>query len=146
MDVQAARGRTGFSLIELVVVIAVIAVLVALLLPALHNVRQRALSVQCASQLRQLGQAIFRYAAQNNGALPVTGFWHVAGGDGTGDDAPGPGWTEQLAPCYVAPASRAYDCPSFVEGYRINYFLAGRWARAADPFRPASLSLPRPHQ
>jgi len=138
------RDGRAFSLIEVVVVIGIIAVLIGLLLPTTRIVRERAKAVQCASQLRSLGQALFAYAAQHGGTLPVTSFWHVAGGDGTGDDAPGPGWTEQLAPWYAPPTSSVYDCPAFpAEGYRIHYFLSARWARIANPFRPATLSLAR---
>ena len=141
MDDRRVGGRAGFSLIEVIVVIGIIAILIAMLLPAMQKARERAVSIQCASQLRQLGQALFNYSTRHNGQLPVTSFWHIAGGDGTGDDAPGPGWTEQLAPSYVAPTSPVYDGPSFPEGYRINYFLAARWARIADPFKPAGMAL-----
>jgi prepilin-type processing-associated H-X9-DG protein len=40
------------------------------------------------------------------------------------------GWTEILAPFYVGPESSMYDCPAFPEGYRINYFITGRWSHA----------------
>jgi prepilin-type N-terminal cleavage/methylation domain-containing protein/prepilin-type processing-associated H-X9-DG protein len=119
--------RRGFSLIELLVVIGIIAILIGILLPTMRGVRERAKAVQCASQMRSLGQAFYNYAAQNHGALPTWSGWQVAGGDGTGDDDPGPGWTEQLAPFYAPPTSRVYDCPSFPDDYPINYFLAARW-------------------
>src|SRR5438093_615936 len=53
------RRRTGFSLIELIVVIGIIALLIALLLPAIIRSNESARTVQCASQLRQLGHAFF---------------------------------------------------------------------------------------
>jgi prepilin-type N-terminal cleavage/methylation domain-containing protein len=128
------RGRSGgFSLIELIVVIALIAVLVGLLVPAVIRSRESAKTIQCASQLRQLGQAFANYAAHFDGHLPYWSGWHVAGGapggDGTGEDEPGPGWTEQLAPFFVPPTSSVYNCPAFVEGYPINYFLSSRYVR-----------------
>src|SRR5579862_8107927 len=61
------RRRTGFSLIELVVAIGVICILMGLLLPALSNARQRAVSLQCQSNLRQVGQMLQMYANSNNG-------------------------------------------------------------------------------
>src|SRR5688572_27977269 len=94
------RGRGGFSLIELMVVIGLIAVLIGLLMPAVIRARESARTIQCASQLRQLGQAFANYAAHHDGHLPYWSGWHVAGGDGTGEDEPGPGWTEQLAPLF----------------------------------------------
>src|SRR5687768_10606963 len=124
-----SRRRRGFSLIELIVVIGIIAILIALLIPAVLRSRESARTIQCASQLRELGQALANYAAHFDGHLPAWSGWHVAGGDGTGEDEFGPGWTEQLAPYFVPPTSPVYNCPSFVEGYPINYFLSSRYLR-----------------
>src|SRR5438046_625410 len=83
--------RNAFSLIELIVVIGLIALLSALLTPAVITARESARTVQCASQLRQLGQAFHNYAGANAGHLPSWSGWHNVGGDGTGEDDPGPG-------------------------------------------------------
>jgi prepilin-type N-terminal cleavage/methylation domain-containing protein len=128
--------RRAFSLIELLVVIGIMAVLMGLLFPALRNVRLDGQRIKCAAQLHQLGIALVAYSSNFKGALPAWSSWQVAGGgpkgDGTGEDAPGPGWTEELAPYFASPTSgragQVYNCPSFPVEYPINYFLAARWS------------------
>jgi prepilin-type N-terminal cleavage/methylation domain-containing protein/prepilin-type processing-associated H-X9-DG protein len=63
------RRHHAFSLVEILVVIGIIAILIALLMPALTMARVAARSVQCQSNLRQLGQALYMYAHSNGGWL-----------------------------------------------------------------------------
>jgi prepilin-type N-terminal cleavage/methylation domain-containing protein/prepilin-type processing-associated H-X9-DG protein len=70
------RGGWGlafaaFTLIELLVVIAVIAILAGLTLPVIGLGLRKAKSVQCVSNLRQLGIGIRLYANDHAGRLPV---------------------------------------------------------------------------
>lgn len=62
--------RSAFTLVELLVVIGIIAVLISILLPTLAGARQEAVSAQCLSQLKQIGNAAMMYANDNNGWFP----------------------------------------------------------------------------
>ena len=49
------QKRTGFSLVELLVVLAITAVLMAVLLPALQKSRSLTMTLKCGANLKQIG-------------------------------------------------------------------------------------------
>lgn len=63
-------AAAAFTLVELLAVIAVIGILAAIIIPVVSQVRKTASNTACVSNLRQLGNAIFLYAADNKGTLP----------------------------------------------------------------------------
>ena len=69
---QSRSQRTGFSLVELLVVIAVIGILLAVGLPAVQRTREAARMTQCKNHLKQIGLALQHHQSQF-GHLPVDG-------------------------------------------------------------------------
>lgn len=81
--------KSGFTLIEVLVVVAIIALLVAILLPSLVAARRQAKEMVCKSNLHQIGVASGGYAnSHKRGTFPD--WWAV----GTAAFRPIPNWRD----------------------------------------------------
>lgn len=94
------RNRNAFTLIELLVVISIIALLLAILMPSLGMVKEKARSVVCRSNLKQWGQIFYLYTNDHNGMFMLEQFGRDANNDGKVESGEGT-WIVPLAPYYI---------------------------------------------
>jgi prepilin-type N-terminal cleavage/methylation domain-containing protein/prepilin-type processing-associated H-X9-DG protein len=112
-------GKTGgFTLVELLVVIGIIALLISILLPALNGARESARTVQCLSNMRQLGLATAQYQNDHAGWFPPAVFPSGA----AYNNRTAALWPGVLYLGGYTPNMDVYICPSVPEqlGYRFR--------------------------
>ena len=65
------NSRSGYTLIEVIIVIAIILMLMGLLLPAVQSVREASMRTTCANNFRQIGIAMHNYSGEHQDKLPI---------------------------------------------------------------------------
>lgn len=89
--------RSGFTLVELLVVVSIIGLLVALLLPAVQSARNAARRLSCVNRLRQLSLGVLNYESAERRFPPAGRLRPV-------DREPGVSWRVLLLPFIEEPA------------------------------------------
>jgi len=143
--------KGAFTLLETLVATAVIAILTALLVPGLRAAREQSRRIACLANLRQIGQGIWCYWAENGEHVPyvespftngtlVAGFGNPNTPDADLDPFDRQKWPHSLenvlCPRYLGAEYDVFVCPAAVNG----------WPRRGGPYRaayrPASINQP----
>lgn len=103
------RFRSGFTLIELLVVIAIIAILAAILFPVFARARERARSIACINNLRQIGMGFVLYAGDWDETYPPKS---KGCGLGCWDDGSTPVMTQRIQLAKYVVGGGVWRCPS----------------------------------
>jgi prepilin-type N-terminal cleavage/methylation domain-containing protein len=147
--------KKAFSLVEILVTVAIIGVLAALLLPVVAKMQRKALEGKSASNLRQIGAALFDYSSDHAMLLPVArDSIPYKAGPAAGEDI---SWQQQLddyigyegtsdqttgvRKVFTAPSSVDRGTPRGENGFFLGSYAAGyeNGLASADFFGPLSL-------
>ena len=98
--------RSGFTVVELMVVIGIIGVLLGIAFPALKTFRMEGFNVACQSNLRQIGGVLQTYRNQNQDTLPMVEFLPAATDEGPVGGLPWAfrGYLDRDNKCWCCPA------------------------------------------
>jgi len=93
---QPVSKRSGFTLVEIMIVVAIIGLLAALTLPSFAKARTRSLGVRVALDMQTFGDAFIVYAAEN-GRYPADSHATLPPGAGMENYLDDGKWYEETA-------------------------------------------------
>lgn len=112
---EKTRTRSSsFTLIEVLVTIAIISFLASLMAPSLRGGKQRAKSIVCMNNLRQISLAILLYANDHDQRVPYV-VEPMSGEDPSDTNAFPNSFYNVMCPRYLV--AKNLICPSAVNGY-----------------------------
>jgi len=79
---RVSAVRSGFTLVELLVVIGIIALLISILLPSLAKAREQGIRTKCLANIKSLGMGIQMYANENRSYVCAVNWGDSATGNG----------------------------------------------------------------
>ena len=118
---RMSRGSRGFTLIELLVVIAIIAILAAILFPVFAQAREKARSISCLSDMKQLALGWMMYTQDYDSTYPMTAQCCTANGSQTY-------WLENIDP-YIKNAGA--NVSQQVSQQRISVYMCPNYLKPA---------------
>lgn len=106
----------GFTLIELIAVIAIIGMLSSMLIPEISKFQERARSVVCMNNLRQIGVGVLSYVGEHDNTYPIIE---------PNPDSPVYDPEDQATPLFLelepyGVTQKVLKCPEDIKGH--NYF------------------------
>jgi prepilin-type N-terminal cleavage/methylation domain-containing protein/prepilin-type processing-associated H-X9-DG protein len=113
----------GFTLVELLVVIGIIALLISILLPALNRAREHAQTIQCLSNLKQIGAAANMYSNEFNSCIIPYDYRDLTQPAGPNGYFASDTWATIMVVCNYIPypqnaaeqANTVFKCPSGID-------------------------------
>jgi len=130
MRLDLRPRRSGFTLVELLVVIGIIAILMGMLMPALSRAKQKANRIACVNNIRQINLAASMYAGDFDGEYPrrahITNSWIFAlksyyGNNSKTNNASGKEWNSKILKC---PTDRWLEWRSYLINGFNDYWAA----------------------
>jgi len=98
------RTHFGFTLVEILIVVSIIGLLMSLMFPGYSAVKRKSSQAACASNMKQVGTAIFLFAGDNDGWLP-------------------PGPNDQTINSFISDSRFGGDTSNVVDTSNLEYYL-----------------------